>query len=702
MTLTIPTAGVDPGRAPRATEVVAPETGAGLARLGEGLRVLADMRNTAQRQRLQLDLERDMNDLRLEFEQIGDPDIIQDQWPERTAALRAAYLEPAEDGSRRVPPALQNDFGLMFDSLDNRHSFALGRRGVALRQAQQEATWLDFQHYASTAAAAAPPDERGDFLAAAEAQLDTLLANGIIDAAEAERRRQSFARQIDEARAIQMLSDDPGGFLESLDQGGFPGLSATDLARYRVRAEGDLATAGRAQASQIGDELGELTRIYGLGRSPANADILDLPEYQAHPAYAEAVAARDLAEENPEMGRWTVRQLRQRIAEERNRPITYRYQAERLEVLEGWLERAEAGWNGDQIAYAREAGFSLPEIDFAEFDPNDLDGLRRQIQQRVAFAEIAVEGGYTDQPRLFDDVETAQIRALSGVDQPPETRLAMAGLLQEAGALNLVDDDVFRHAGRFIADGNSPQVAAEILRGQQVLEEGNYILPPLRDRHQAVFTEFADIFADVPGGEGVQARIVEAADALYASRARRLDPDGEIDERIYRQALHEVLGGTGTVSRSGDGNAAGERGGVQTYNGQRVIFPSGVGARDFQSAMANLDQVDDQHFGHPNFFQAQQFGGYDGTREEWWAERDRRGSEVMQDRLVAASLHGNPPEISGQPVSLADLQSFELQVVGNDQYMFVVRLQGGVSAIADSEGNPFIFSMRDLVAEVGR
>lgn len=695
MSLTVPRAPLSPGRAAQ-PQFETPGAASEIEQFGNRMlqigTAIQQERLSRTDERLTVDLQNDLNRLRLEAEEIGDPDALDEFWTQSSQTLRQRYLaEDGQTGQTRVPPELRSRFETRFDDLTGRHAFALGARSLELRNSQREANWLEYRHTAVTQSATREPEVREATIAQAHEIIDGQVRDGVITPEEGARRRLTLARDIDEARAVVDIERDPAAVIAALDDGSYGGLDAEASARLRVSAERELERQTTAQQSARNAELAELTRVLETGLPAANAAILEDPAYQELDNFAEAIATRDLVAARGAIRQMTIPELRAALAEERAVPITRRWQAERVTVLEQALTSAIQNWGSDPIPYAQEVGFRVPE--FVGFDPAAPQAFAEFLAERAVTADALIERGFTQDRRLFSDAERLEVQRAAGIDQDPASRAVLADLLTQAGAANIVPDPIFRHVGGLAQEGVGVELRAEILRGQQVIEMNNVVMPPLRERTGAVFNLVGEVFANVPGGERAQAEVAAAADALYAARVRRVDPAGDFDADVYLQAVHEVMGGTGEVDAGrGDrvrrGNSAG---GIQSWNNVLTPFPRGVAAADLTEAMDVL-----QNIAEPYSFLTQ-------PRNLGLAPGDApRGPdpERVQTILSNVSLGGRPPQINGQPLLPEDLSGLELRAVGPDRYVFIRNDSGAARMIGDDRGQPYTFSMLALLREV--
>lgn len=683
--LTIPQAGTNPGRAARAGEVVANGTGAALAGLGN---VVADIGIALRRDKLdremkraQVDLTRDVNALRLEVEQIGNPDLLEATWQQGVTQLRNRYTQADPNtGQPPIDPENAEPFGLMFDQLTNATGFDIGRRALTLRNSERQASWLSYAHEATTAAAQANPQMRAAILQHGDDQLAGLVATGVIDAAEAERRRQGLRQNVDNERAIRMLSDDPAGFIAAAQGGAFDGLPGDVVARYEVQAQNALqrATASaqadaermaREQQARADAKLRDMRQLALAGRGVADEAFLQMPAAQASDEYRATLAAFQLRDEIPELHLKTPGELVDLIAEERAKDLDAPYQLERLTVLETLLAEHQAGYGGDPMAYAiRQHDLKEPAIDWTA----DSAQLTTQLARRGAIAQQLVAGGYTPDGRALTNADTDALREVLASDDPAE-RLRVAttltGTLGDATLGAVTDDLALRHAAEYASAGNAPGVALDIVRGQAALDAQNVRLPPLPERLGESFDVLDAVFANLPTGDAMQERVLRAADALYARRMGRVDPAGDIDQKRYAQALHEVMGGTGAYGRRT------ARGGIGEVRGTQTALPAGLSADDAEQALDRLGRIRG-----------------DRAKAITW------DASTALDQLALVG-GGALPMVGNAPLDARTWRRLVPVAVGDDQYV-LMRPAADPDAppqVARTEtGAPYTFSLRAL------
>lgn len=694
MTLVVPRSNADPGRAARTPAVATNQIGALATDLGETMLAVGTAVETdrldREMQRLQVDMTKDLNDLRLQTLQIGDPDAAEAAWASGVHDLRGQYeTGVTDDGRPRLDPNNAERFGLAFDDLSNRHAFSLGARTVELRNAQRQASYMRYTQAGQHTYATGDAELRSGVLEDLDAMIAADLASGRIDAAEAERRRQQFRAEGDNARAIQMIGADPEAFQQARKNQEFLGLEADVLARYDAQAAGAVTRrdkkiadaadkAAKEQDRQIGDRLSAIIDVASAGQPAVDEAFLKHPDVMGHEKWGEAQAAISLRDEGVAIEIASPAELRQMIAAEKSTPKAHKYQTERLKVLEQAQAAHMEGYAKDMVAYSEQVGLDVPTL--PQFDQSDPASYGQAVRARVAWAEQMLNDGYSDAARVFSNAERDALTDLAGIESDPEARAALSAELSYAltgastgtvGSLGL--DPVFTYVGDLqTAGAGSRQLAIKILRGQQVIDQGNVTMPPASHRIDEGHSVLQEVFADMPRGEQIEATVRAATDAHYASVVRRNDPAGDIDGGQYRKSLHEVLGGIG------------DTGGIQEIRGVATLLPPGVSIRSVETALDRL----------PGAWVRGTHGNKNGQLVP--------NLTVFGNRLRRIS-GGQLPTIGGAPMTPDSLDDMQISAVGQDQYIFVAKGYGDQWFQINDENNaPFVFSLRDLLKEVAQ
>ncbi|MBU2867012.1 hypothetical protein [Pacificibacter marinus] len=702
--LTVPRAGLDAGRS-ATVRVEANSAAADVAQFGQtmanvGMQLEGD-RLEREMNRLSIDLTKDMNDLRLDLAQIGDPDQLEAVFKSRVKDLKSSYIDGQNDlGRPRVDPRNKEKFGLAFDDLAVRQQFAVGSQALAGRFAQREATYIEYAHTAASTAATADQDTRDVMFDQGSAQIDQLEANGIIDPATAAQRRLSLRASMDEAAALSLLNEDPQQFLDADADGDFSGLSGDSRSRFiasannkilsaQAKAEKDLEIAVKAEEKAVSDRLGEMSGIWSAGQRAVDEDAyLSRPDVQAHPDFPKAMAQKQLLDEQPALDMMTVGQLDQLVDAEKNRPKAFKFQAERLEVLEGKLASEKEAWAKDPIAQARQKGFGAPEV--PQFDPENPDAFAQGLNQIRNYSSSLVENGWTDHDAVFSQDDITNLKEqIAGQDDPAQLAVMAKAIVGSLGSrpdvIGLVSNDpVFQYVGSLQLSNGSPKLAAEILTGQQAVAQKTVILPPLKDRLEPTFESVETLFLDIPGGPKLQANVMASADALYGARMGRVDPADDIDEDVYGQALHEVLGGTGAF----DGRNA--RGGVQDVFDTKTMLPMGINAKQVENALDGLTkQLVDDGLGGPNKITKTGHDILSSGLSRIAVRADETGAFVSSDDV---------PLINGQDVFLQSFDRLKIRAVANGVFEFFYTDQRGRVLVPETQsGEPYRFSMSALM-----
>lgn len=697
--LTVPRAGLAPGPVAPAQIRPQPQAMPGLAQLGQAVARggIAIQNDALDRQmaRLQVDTEKALGELRLKTEELGDPEAIDAAWTSGIAKLRDSYRTGTDEfGRPRVARQNAERFDLAFDSVANRHALALGERNLLLRQSQRAATYFDYRNTILQQADQTDPADRGDMLATHDAQIDAMVASGALTPEQAAEAKHSVRVDMEATDAVKMLSGDhPEDFLASLKAGDFATTAPEQLAKWEAAARGAVAARDKAMAAeadrlrkdrlaQSKTDLTEATALVRAGRVSSNEALAEDPDLQAEfpELVAElkgAAALRDAGHAIATMPPAELKALRAEIAAE---DVTRSWQNDALKAIDAQIAANAKGYATDPVGYARAQG--LPGLLVKQMpDPAQADpGAYGVAFQRAIVDAMTLQGdGYAENPPVLSNDDAAALKAATAADQDPGRRAQLGFVLASAAGAHpeiltrLGLDPVFVHvAGLQTAGRASQRLASEILRGQQAIDSRTAILPPLADRTEAVFASLDGLFGDIPGGEAQQATITAAADALYAARKRSTDPAGDIDEDAYRQALHEVMGGTGSFDSR---DAAG---GAQQVGGTVTLLPPGVRAA----------AVDDRLYSLRLQLQSAELARVRGG--------DR--SEAALASLQSASLSGGTPTIRGEPITAASLGRAVLVAIGDDRYRMGYATNSGTLFFADStSGGPWEFSLTRLL-----
>ena len=685
MTLTVPQAGSEAGRAAR-MRVEGREDGNAITAFGQQVKGIFErveqFELNSEFERAQVDATRELNDLRLEVEQIGDPRAAGQAWDQRSAAIKQRYLV-GDEASPALNQRNQERFGLAFDQAVNAHSFSLGRRFLQDRIAQREATAMQATQQFAREAVANNGESAEETFARGDAYLDGLVADGVIAADEAERRKLELRQGSSTALLTDMLRQDPQELMRQLDDPSrFPGLAPTDIAIWKTKAQTAIDQDLRFGASQVKKETTDFLRVIRSeamsGKDVHWDDLLSDPNIVGHDDFAQTEAVVLLAQERPDLLSMSPAQLNAEIEKERQSAPGDERSARRLEALIEIRDQNVAGYEKDPIRQAEKVELPVPAFT-AEIDPADPTAFEQSIRQRLTFAEQMQAESYTGGPlRLFSDKEEDELKALAGTDQDPEVRATLARIAASAVAedgstpvLDLLGDPVMSHVGGLLSAGGREALGREILQGQAAIDLGNALVPPASERLEEAQSVIGDVLVGLPGEEVLQQEINQSIDALFAARIKREDPTGEMNAKIYTQAAHEVLGGTGQY----DSREA--RGGIQDFRGAQTIIPMGLSAEKLDTNFTML--------------------GTDGTGSSYFATYRSFSDERFQKHLRQIS-GGALPVVEGQPITRDELVDGQLSVkaIGDDVYILQVDTATGVKTVQSDAGGDYQFSLRLL------
>lgn len=707
MTLTVPTSRADPGRAARPDLSPAPDTAGAVAEFGQTmLRLGTGLENDRldrEFKRAQVDLTRDLNDLRLQVEQIGDPDQADAAWTRGVNDLRTAYLDEQADGTRRIDPRNADRFGLAYDDLANRHAFSLGARNLARRQSERVATFDRYAFEATRAAATSDPDTRAEMLANGDEQIAGLLAAGIVDAEGAEKMRQDLRTEMASAAAIEVLNADPADYLEREEAGEFDGL--TPAARARTRKAAQDALVQQAELARKHAETSEMTarkelrtdlnRISSLSDTtrlgPQDLELLESPfvedmalaDEDVALALRRARARVSLDSNKTAYAAMTTAELQGEIEAERARTVAHPFQEERLALLEDLLETTQTALSTDPLGHMGTLGHAVPDLPLDQGETAFRAGLAR----RAAFGAGMVKLGYTDKPPLLRPDERRALKQSLAPEADPAERAGMiAGLVDELGpdqgpalVRQITGDRATHHAAFLIGAGAPPEAVDDLITGQRRIADGTATRPSRNAFREAFVDRTGGRFAQWPE---LQAQVMDAAEAIYAEAAP-LAESTDIDTGVLEIAIDRALGGDGA-----------ETGGLAEIDpfGFRNKFvlplPPGVSGQAVQDAMEALTAATGELTPAPP-------RGADGSFD-MTAER-----QVDLSRLQRASLTGGVPDFGGKDPRTAFQ---EWRIVPwwadgriQDQYILVRSTPAGDIAVRDTNGGAYKFSLKRLV-----
>ena len=695
MSLTVPQAGVSGGAVARPQVAEPSRFGAGLAGLGQ---TMSDLGNRMERQRLdlelsrvQVDMTRDLNNLRLKYDQMGDPDAIEQGWGADIKELRDAYLP-------KVDAANRDQFLLGFDQLANSNAFALGQGIVALRQSQNRATIINYQATAANAVAGADAGTAETLYGQHRERLDAAVARGDISPEDAAKQDLAFRQNGDFDRAANLLKDNPAALRSELDAGTFQYLTPDQKSRLEAgltsAAEKALLLADKQKteaAKAATADLRDGAQIMKRGLPWRGEDMLDDPSVKAAApdAWAEARGAQALRDGGRSIEQMTVDQLKKTRAEIVAPGFDKPWQTEMVSVLDSRIADQEKAWVQDGVAAGKASELDVPDL--PDFDPSDPAAFTKALNDRVTWADWAEERGYAPKVGLLDSGERARLKQVLDVNSDPSARAAALVALSDGAGSRAVA--VAKSAGAsdaaiwsigLMRNGMSSHLTEAILRGETKAAKKTVILPP-PDKMTLAFDEMtAGLFEADPIAKSA---ILKTATALYADSAAEgsggsdWGSDDDVGEG-FDNAIQQVLGGTPDPG-TGDYTV----GGIQSVGGQSVILPPGLSAAAANRAWRNLDN---------------QLKGREWSEElADWPRGDPATTDVLRG-LKAASLGGKQVPNLGEDPWEVFRQGMQIVSFGVDQYALRYERSGRWELLENTDGKTFTFSMRGLVDGTAR
>ncbi len=696
--ITVPQGGSVAGRSAD-IRIERPDMGGFVSQVGaavaQKMGQIKEQQRTVVVEKTKLDMTKELGEERLRLEQSTDPAQIEAEWPEVQKRIQEKYVNGRDaNGQPLFTPQEADGLALTFQDLGQKHGFALGERSVKLTESQATAAWSAARLDIVNTAATADPDTMQALVEYGEAAIDRL--PGLMPDQKQE-QKAALRGEVMNARVISAIDQDPEAALAALNAGTYDPLGAEVVAQRKATAQAEAdrraaaaATAGEAEAKRrtdaIGTRLDTIADLALKGRIVEDEAYLSDPEIQQHPDYPKAAAAVALRKEVPNLDVMTVSQIDAQIAAEEKRPITEKWQNERLVVLRGMRDKKAEALATDPKAALSNAGV-IPSADLA-FDPANPGTFAASLAESLSYDSFQRKQGYSEQSAIFTKDEKASLKAVlaPGADAGPKVALMGAileGTKGNAGAVlaDLEADPVSRRALKVLSVTRDTGLTEAILRGGQKLD-GKTVVPPSRKEQILAFdAATGGVFDDAPA---LKVELMEATLALYADGAAGIDAETTATDRsglnliadesaytLYQQSLQRLLGA------QTDRNGAFTVGGMQEINGGLVTLPMGVPVADVEATWEAL-----------------------GNR--WRPGNFNRGSAPFDENaayepFAASSVYGGVPDLGSDPQGR--LSAVTLQRVGEtDIYELVYESGGRMITVPERDtGVAYRFRLKDLM-----
>ncbi|MBT9385469.1 hypothetical protein KM176_16465 [Pseudooceanicola sp. CBS1P-1] len=451
-------------------------------------------------------------------------------------------------------------------------------------------------------------------------------------------------------------------------------------------------TRATAYKTEIGKKLDGVISAAENGQHAADEALLDdKGVWSLQPDKAREAAAKiQLRDAMPDFRSMLPAERKAIIEGEQQRTLHYGYEPDLLKAMKSVDTSMTAALDKDPIQYFSDF---MPDDQKPPTLPSDMSDPGATIAAMTArrdYAKKMQAEGYTAVPIFLSDAEVKLLTPhfADGADPAAKAALAklfVAGFKEDAGAAlkEVKADDVTQHVGGLMAAGVGDDLAQKALVGQQMIEQGQVMLPPKAASVASISPEIVDALGPAAYAMGAT---LKTAKALYAVDAKGVDPTSDDAKKLMASSLQQALGFE--QRRSGRyGTTA--TGGVQEVNGHQTLLPPGISPKDVE---AGIKQAVDQILpgrGAPPI-----------AGREVGASRSIPG-----DPDLWGGLNGSTPSYNGQPISMRQLQSAKFVPITDAtgqilDGLYRIEVMGGTD-VENEAGNVFIFDMRKL-AERGR
>lgn len=460
-----------------------------------------------------------------------------------------------------------------------------------------------------------------------------------------------------------------------------PAQSENVILKAADQAERIRASRASEVRKQNQDALETIISAAKEGLHAGNEAILSDPAIQAAlpDLWQKAAGAVTLRDWMPTFKAATPAQQKAAIESQRAEPVTNDLQIATVKAMEDAHADAKKAWDTDPIAYADKVLPQKPPPlpDFTSGDPNQFT---KALAARREYALGLKAQGYVDFDAFLTQQEASDLGLALGKEMPPEVRLAISSALvvgfgdDAAKVFRQIksNDPVTLSAGMFAARGGSAATSMEAMQGQALIDAGVVALPEASKQRGAITPGMATALLHAGVSGDLQGEVMKFASAIYASRARGLDPKSQEAIGIMKESVQAALG----QSRNRKNELTG---GVQKIGNNDVLLPIGV------SGDALTDSLEKAFTTGPK------------PEQTFWQSLDMfnssYGAQPNPDMWLKAGAKSAPK----MDYSAFNKGHVRLTPVRGNIYSMQIEVGDTVSDVQDAEGNVLTFDVMKLI-----
>lgn len=456
----------------------------------------------------------------------------------------------------------------------------------------------------------------------------------------------------------------------------------------KAHEQADRIRASRASEvrKQNEDALETIVSAAKEGLHAGNETILTDPAIQAAmpELWKKAVGAVTLRDWMPTFKSATPAQQKAVIESQRAEPVTSDLQVATVKAAEDAYAESLKAWDSDPIAHAEKVLPQKPPPlpDFTSGDPNQFV---KALAARRDYGKWLKQSEYVDFDAFLTDQEASDLGLALGKETPPEVRLAIstalvAGFGDDAAKVFREiksNDPVTLYAGMFAARGGSAATSMEAMQGQALLDAGVVSLPVAAERRGAITPGMATamLIAGVSGDK--QGEVMKFANAIYASRARGLDPKSQEALGIMKESVQTAFG----QSKNRKNELTG---GIQKIGNNDVLLPIDVSG---DALTASLEKA---------------FTTGPKPEQTFWQSLDMSNSSYEPkpnpDMWLKAGAKSVPMH-GGAPLDYSAFNKGHVRLTPVSGGMYAMQIEVGdtISDVQDADGNVLTFDLKKMI-----